>query len=421
MRPGTPNKSEKFPYCDKARSNKNLYAAWRKVYSNGIRSQSIETRKAVKEFSVNTFQNIDRIYRSLLKNKFVFQPATGVPISRPTKSPRPIVIAPIASRIVQRSILDVLQHDTSIKQYVDTPFSFGGLEDKSVHSAIEIAQRKMNGGAKWYVQSDIKKFFTKIPKQKVIEIVSNFIVDTKFKDLFTEAIKTELENMEKLGEKANLFPIYEIGVAQGCCLSPLIGNILLHDFDEQMNGGGVSCLRYIDDFIILAPTKKKAIAAFKSGVQILNSHGLDAYDPATDRDKARLGKTADGIDFLGCEISGQSIKPNKKSCDRLLKKIDAIISESKRLMLNPTECSARNRSLVDTLKSTNNLLQGWGNQYFYCNDYTTIKRLDYSVNKRLKSYFDFYRGRMKSYNTEDIPNRRRLLGVHLLLDSFSRK
>lgn len=420
MGPSIANKSNKFPYYDKARSQKNLYAAWRKVYSNGIRSQSVDTRNSVKEFSAKSFQNIEKIYRKLLKNKFVFQPATGVPIPRPKKSPRPIVIAPIANRIVQRSILDVLQSDTSIEKYVNTPFSFGGLKDRSVHKAIETAQKRIEDGAKWYIQSDIKNFFTKIPKQKVIKIVSHLIVDAKFIDLFTEAIKTELENMERLGKKANLFPIYEIGVAQGCCISPLIGNILLHNFDEKMNGDGVCCLRYIDDFIVLAPIRKKALAAFKSALQILNSHGLSAYDPIRDVTKARLGKTADGIDFLGCEILGASIKPNKNSRERLLKKIDSIISESKRLMTNPIECSKRKRSFVDTLKSINNTLEGWGNQYSYCNDHTSIKSLDNSINMRLKSYFDFHRKCMKSYDTEDFLNRRRLLGVHLLLDSFHR-
>jgi len=133
-----------------------------------------------------------------------------------------------------------------------------------------------------------------------------------------------------------------------------------------MNGDGIYCLRYIDDFIVLAPARKKALAAFKSGLQIINFHGLSAYDPDKDEAKARIGKTADRIDFLGCEILGANIKPNKKSRERLLSKIDSHISESKTLMRNPIQCTKRKRSFVDTLKSINNTLEGWGNQYSLC-------------------------------------------------------
>ena len=262
MGPATATKLVEFPYYYTLRKTKALHSAWRKVYSNGIRSKSLDTKNLVKEFNNNAHSNIERIYRQLLHDKFKFAPAKGIPIPRPLKAPRPIVLAPIANRIVQRSILDVLQAERSIDKYVNTPFSFGAIKDyhqpKGVHNAVKAVQNAIAKSAKWYIQSDIKDFFTKIPKRMVLDIVSSLIHDKKFIELFTAAIDVELENMVELGGKAKLFPIYEIGVAQGCCLSPLIGNILLHDFDTQMNGRRVVCLRYIDDFIILADTKKES-------------------------------------------------------------------------------------------------------------------------------------------------------------------
>lgn len=309
MGPSIATKTKEFPYYDKVRTQRTLHSAWHTVYSNGIRSKSPETRNQVKEFSNRAFQHIEVIYRQLLHDKFRFAPAKGVPIRRPQKKQlRPIVIAPIKNRIVQRGILNVLQAERSIYKYVNTPFSFGGIKDyeepKGVHTAVKAAQKAIAEGANWYIQSDIKNFFTKIPTRMVIDIISFFIRDKKFIKLFKAAIDVELENMVELGRKAELFPIYEIGVAQGCCLSPLIGNIILHDFDTKMNGRGVACLRYIDDFIVLAPTRKKAEAAFKNGLRVLASLGLDAYDPKKDTDKARTDQIANGIDFLGCEILG---------------------------------------------------------------------------------------------------------------------
>ena len=76
--------------------------------------------------------------------------------------------------------------------------------------------------------------------------------------VFREAIDVELSNMAQLRDKAVDFPIENIGVAQGNSLSPLLGNIILADFDRVMNEGDCRCVRYIDDFIILAPSKKAA-------------------------------------------------------------------------------------------------------------------------------------------------------------------
>lgn len=428
MGPATAIKTPEFLYYDAVRKTKALHSAWQKVYNNGIRSKSLETRNLVKEFNSNSYSNIQRIYRLLLKDKFRFAPAKGVPIPRPNKPPRPIVIAPIANRIVQRSILDVLQCEHSIYKYINTLFSFGGIKDydepKGVHTAISAAQTAIAQGAKWYVKSDINNFFTNIPKRKVIDIVSSLIRDNKFIQLFEAAIDVELENMAELGRKAELFPSFEIGVAQGCCLSPLIGNILLHDFDAGMNGKGVTCLRYIDDFIILAATRKKAEAAFKSGLKVLKSLGLDAYDPnkelskpSSDR-KALIGLTAEGIDFLGCEVLGNKIRPNSKSRDRLLKRIDEIISESKNLMKQPHICCQNKRSLIHTLESIGNVLEGWGNQYVYSNDLGSMEQMDRSIDDLLTKYLTYYSNSLKSFDEKDFANRRRLLGVHLLSDSF---
>jgi RNA-directed DNA polymerase len=431
MGPATAAKTAEFPYYDAVRKTRALHSAWRKVYNNGISSKSLETRSLVKEFNSNSYLNIHRIYRQLLKGKFRFAPAKGVPIPRPNKPPRPIVIAPIANRIVQRSILDVLQCEDSIYEYINTPFSFGGIKDydepRGVHTAIRAAQAAIAQGAKWYIKSDINNFFTNIPKRKVTDIISSLIHDDKFVRLFEAAIDVELENMAELGRKAELFPIFEIGVAQGCCLSPLIGNILLYHFDAGMNGKGVTCLRYIDDFIILAATRKKAEAAFEAGLKVLKSLGLDAYapnkeisKPPNDR-KAKIGLAAGGIDFLGCEILGDRVKPNSRSRDRLLEKIEAIITESKNLMNKPHICCQNKRSLIHTLESISNVLEGWGNQYIYCNDLGSFEQIDRSIHERLSKYLSYYTNCLKSFDDRDFANRRRLLGVHLLSDSFREK
>ena len=168
---------------------------------------------------------------------------------------------------------------------------FGGIKSRGVRDALDAAYQEVMSGATHYIRSDIQEFFTKIPRGVVISKIEDVVDDKKFIDLLTQATTTELENLATLGEDADRFPIYDIGVAQGCCLSPLLGNILLSDFDAQMNGRGILCLRYIDDFIIFGKSPSAVAKAFKSAQHLLGQYRLTAYDPAGASDKAKMGPT----------------------------------------------------------------------------------------------------------------------------------
>jgi hypothetical protein len=422
MGPTTGSNSISKSHYNRLRKKKALYTAWRKVYDNGIHSKSKETRELVKEYNANILWNIEAIYRKLLNNNYKFKLSRGVPKRRKGKKPRPIVVSPLESRIVQRSILDVLQNDRTVSKYVSTPYSFGGIKDpdtfKSVSGAITELQKAISGGAKWYFKSDIKDFFTYIPKKRILEQMSDLVPDTSFNELFAAAVEVELENMEILGNQTNLFPLHEIGVAQGCCLSPFIGNLLLHDFDESMNQRGVVCLRYIDDFIILSSTSKKVNAASRSALQMLQSLGLSAYDPLQGDQKGKMGSVSEGIGFLGCEIKDGIVRPDTNSLNRLLSTIEGICKDSMSQMRSPKNCFCEKKTVVDTLHSIHNHLLGWGNQYFYCNDEALIRRIDKRIDELLKEYLSFYGTQIRALKPSDYINRRRLLGVFILLEGY---
>ena len=77
------------------------------------------------------------------------------------------------------------------------------------------------------------------------------------------------------------------------------GKHLLEDFDRKLNGRGITCIRYIDDFLILGSDIRKVKAAFKSGLSILSHYGLTAYDPKLAEGKADQGEVWLGLEFLG--------------------------------------------------------------------------------------------------------------------------
>jgi len=319
---------------------------------------------------------------------------------------------------VQRSILDVLQGEPAIAKFFQIETSFGGIKDRSVRKAIEAACTAISNGARFFIRSDIKKFFPNIPRDYVLSQISTLISDTQFNSLLSKATDTELKNLEALKNQSDLFPIFEIGVAQGCCLSPLIGNILLYDFDINMNGRGITCLRYIDDFLILGPNLSKVNSAFKNAKQYLKQFKLDTYDPQTESEKAEMGEIRNGFEYLGCEIVPGLISPNKKSRKRLLSNIDQIFQRSIKLMSDPNKMYLERATVSETLLNVSNVLRGWGNQYSYCNNRQIIQNMDLQIDRRLEKYLAAYKRKKKELkDREFLKNRRRLMGVHLLEDS----
>lgn len=241
---------------NQVRNRENLRKAWLKVRSNGKSSKSRVTRLEITEFDKRSDNYLQNIARKLSENRFKFGESLGVPIPKGKGSGyRPIVISPVENRIVQRAILDVLQDYEPIGKFISSATSFGGIKDRGVADAISEVYEFIDAGkGLHFLRTDIKSFFTRIPKNLVMDIVKSETEDQRFLALFEAAIVTELSNLEKLGKRRDLFPIHDLGVAQGSCLSPMMGNIVLSSFDGEMNSEDVLCIRYIDDFIILAPS-----------------------------------------------------------------------------------------------------------------------------------------------------------------------
>lgn len=393
-----------------------LHSAWRKVRQNGLRSLSSETREAVKEFDASAIQQVRRIDRQLREEKFEFIPQKGILKKRPGKKPRPLVVGAIKNRIVQRAILDVLQQVPAILATLKNPFSFGGIRGRDRQKAIAALCSYVKAGDKYYIRSDIRDFFTKIPRPRVLDFLAQHIPDNKFLDLTRRAMETTLANLDQLGEDVDLFPLDDKGVAQGSPLSPLMGNILLADFDREMNGRGITCLRYIDDFILLGHDLAKVRKAFESAQRKLDALGMQAYDPTQEPKKAEMGETAKGLNFLGCQINPGFVQPSNSARKKLLASVDETLETGRRAMISavrhPGGRLPRKR-LAQTLVDVDNILSGWGHSFAFCNNLRLFDELDRSISQMLSSFLRSAEGLMKGSDQAF----RRVLGVHLLSDT----
>lgn len=397
------------------RSRLTLRKAWRQVESACSKSSSADTRAEARAFAPTAEAEIERIYRQLHKDRFEFAQARGAPIRRTGKASRPIVIASIRDRIVQRAILDVLQDQQPVVDLVTNPSSFGGVKSRRVRDAIELAAKQMHGGQSFYLRSDIPRFFTAIPRELVLRRLVGVLPDSSIDGILDGATLVDLKNASELGHLADLFPDESVGVAQGCCLSPLLGNVLLSDLDAEIASMGVTYIRYIDDFLILAETEMKAMSAFDAMKAHLSALGLAVYGPEDSSGKFGRGDAMKGFEFLGCQLSNGFIQPTKAKRDEIIDRVRARITESLRTIGQDTMSvqEIRDRSIVSTLHAASSAIRGWTNAYSFCNGVQRFEHVDTKVDSLVT---DYLRRAETILRRQSSSRRRQSLGVWLAAD-----
>ncbi|GLK48422.1 hypothetical protein GCM10017620_13950 [Brevundimonas intermedia] len=400
----------------------NLEAAWRAIEGNGRFSTSATVRSEIDQFRENASGKLRSLAYRLSRERFVFPPAKGLPIpklrdGKKTGEFRPIVLASVESRIVQRAILNVLTDTEALRPYFESPFSFGGLRKRSetepsaVPGAIACALQSIGDGATHVVSADITSFFTRIPKSRVINIVEKAVPNARFMALFEQAISVELANMAELRSRQSAFPIGEIGVAQGNSLSPLLGNICLSEFDKLMNEGDCRCVRYIDDILILAPTKRAASARLVKAKRYLSNLGMEFSAQKTSAEPIAIQKQ---FEFLGIEFANGLLRANSKSRERLITSIEAVFDKSCQGFVEASKSENtldRGLSLTHTLRKVDGILNGWGKHYRFCNDGRVLEDLDRRVDELIRNYIGRYR---EMRQKADASRSRSLIGIALL-------
>jgi len=422
----------------KVRSQAVLHRAWASVRRSGLSSTSPATQQNIKKFEADWFGNIRRIADALREGRFEFTGERGIalPKAKGKNGHRPLVLAPVENRIVRRAILEVLQGYgdegtrrrrwagvPAIRHIMSTPTSVGGIPERGVPHGLMLIDQAIRDGHHWFVRSDIQNFFTRIPVRDIVAFVSSATDDASFVALFEKALATNLTNKEELEERHlfKLFPDKQIGVAQGSALSALAGNIALRHFDQAMNGREVVCVRYIDDFTLLATSESKAQAAYRSASALLRSMGMTAYDP-DDRQARRLSKVDsgniyNGTDVLGYRISGLSRQPCAAACRSLLSKLDTVVADGLRAMRTAADGPQalhfdryhQSQALLD------NIVFGWSQSFRHTTAPHVLVSLDSEIDRRIDTLTRA--ARELAGSACDAQVRRRVAGVHLLADT----
>ncbi|MCP4023567.1 MAG: hypothetical protein GY729_17105, partial [Desulfobacteraceae bacterium] len=124
-------------------------------------------------------------------------------------------------------------------------------------------------------------------------------------------------------EWGGLYEDIQVGIPKGSSLSLLLGSFFLIDLDEKMAQLDIRYFRYMDDILILAPTRWKLKKAIRVLNQALNSLGLEKHP-----EKNVIGRIEKGIDFVGYHFKPNGVYISNLSIDKFLKRINRLYEQN---------------------------------------------------------------------------------------------
>jgi RNA-directed DNA polymerase len=193
--------------------------------------------------------NLVDLHRRIHRNAYQAQPSRRRYIPKADGKLRPLGIASLEDKIVQRALVEVLN---AIYEEDFKGFSYGFRPKRGQHDALDalavgITRKKV----KWILDADISKFFDTVNHDWMIRFLEHRIGDTRVIRLIDKWLKAGF--MEDGAVTAT-----EEGTPQGAVISPLLANIYLHyvfdlwadQWRKRHARGDMIIVRYADDIVI---------------------------------------------------------------------------------------------------------------------------------------------------------------------------
>ncbi len=112
------------------------------------------------------------------------------------------------------------------------------------------------------------------------------------------------------------------GIGLGCPLSPLMGALYLKQLDKRIAETGLFYCRFMDDWVILAPTRWKLRAAIRIVNETLAELKVEKHP-----DKTCIGRIARGFDFLGYTFSSAGLGIAPQTLGRCVERITQLYEQ----------------------------------------------------------------------------------------------
>jgi group II intron reverse transcriptase/maturase len=143
--------------------------------------------------------------------------------------------------------------------------SYGYRPGRSAKDAISKVKEYAEQGYRYAVTLDLSKYFDTLNHELLLNILRKDVKDERVIQLIKRYLKSGV--MED-----GIVMATEEGSPQGGNLSPLLANIYLNEFDQEFQERGVPCIRYADDIVLLAKSKRASERLLETSTMYLEGY-----------------------------------------------------------------------------------------------------------------------------------------------------
>jgi RNA-directed DNA polymerase len=229
---------------------------------------------------------------------------------------------------------------------------------------VEQAQQYIAEGYRWVVDLDLEKFFDRVNHDKLMAKIAARVSDKRMLKLI-RAFLTAGVMADGL-----VNPVDE-GTPQGGPLSPLLSNIMLDDFDRELERRGLRFARYADDSNIYVRSRR-------AGERVMES--ITRFLTVQLKLKVNVQKSAVARPWER-KFLGFSFTSNREPKRRIAPKAAIRFKERVR------ELTQRNKgvSIERMAEKLTRYLRGWIGYFGQCQTPSVLEGLNQWIRRRLRS------------------------------------
>jgi len=345
-------------------SRDNLNKAFKRVKANkgapGIDGMTVEDAPRWLR------EHRDELLESIRSGKYKPQPVRRKEIPKPDGGVRQLGIPTVVDRVIQQAIAQQL---TPIFDPLFSENSFGYRPGKSAQMAIQKVKEYAEQGYKHAVLIDLSKYFDTLNHELLMNMVREHVQDKRVTELIKRYLKSGV--MED-----GLLVKTEEGSPQGRPLSPLLANIYLNKFDQEMAGRGVPVIRYADDIVVLAKSERAAERLLETSRKYLE--GKLKLRMNAEKSKVVSVVAIRNFKFLGFALgrgkNGYFIRAHAKSLKKAKQKLKELTSRS------------QGRNVRTVMENVKVYIRGWLGYFGIASMKSTMEDWDGWLRRRFRMY-----------------------------------
>src|ERR1035437_8980350 len=340
----------------------NLKKALRQVRGNkgsaGIDGMTVD------ELSAYLKQHWPAIREQLLNGTYEPKPVRRGEIPKPDGGGgRKLGIPTVLDRFIQQAVMQGLQRrwNPTFSQH-----SYGFRPRRSAHQAVAQAQQYIAQGNGWVVDLDLEKFFDRVNHDKLMGQIAKRVEDRRLLKLIRAFLNAGVM------ENGLVSPSVE-GTPQGGPLSPLLSNLVLDEFDRELERRGHRFVRYADDSNIYVRSERAGQRVMESVKRFIP----DKLQIKLNESKRAVAKPQERK-FLGFSFtSGKELK--RKIAPKAIDRFKERIRES--------TAKSRGRSMEKVMEELARYVRGWRGYFGFCETPSVLRDLDSWIRRRVRCAF----------------------------------